>query len=250
MWQRDEASKRSPILLGQQQDRLRDREGNAWIRRKMEHNIAGIGPLMSIKMRFASASRMVSPSPPIGESIMAESDTKPAVKTGTEASPKQPGSMQPWRAFDNLRHEVARVFDDFDRGFHLFPFHRAALDIAPFWRREWALTSAPAVDVVETDTAYEIKADLPGMEEKDVEVKLANGGLTIKGEKQEEKEEKQKDYYLHERHFGAFERSFRMPDGVDADKIQASFKNGVLTVTLPKTDAAQAASKTIPVNGG
>lgn len=184
---------------------------------------------------------------------MAESDTKIAVKTGSEASTKQPGAMQPWRAFDNLRQEVARVFDDFDRGFHLFPSRRAALDIEPFWRREWALTSAPAVDVVETDTAYEIKADLPGMEEKDVEVKLANGGLTIKGEKQEEKEEKeekQKDYYLHERHFGAFERSFRMPDGVDTEKIQASFKNGVLTVTLPKTDAAQASPKTIPVNGG
>ena len=120
---------------------------------------------------------------------MAESDTKLPVKTGTEASTKQAGGMQPWRAFDNLRQEVARVFDDFDRGFHLFPFHRAALDIAPFWRREWALTSAPAVDVVETDKAYEIKADLPGMEEKDVEVKLVNSGLTIKGEKQEEKEE-------------------------------------------------------------
>jgi len=218
--------------------------------RTMSRNIDGIERLMPIKMLFASASRMVSPRTCIGESIMAESDTKLPVKTGSEASTKQAGGMQPWRAFDNLRQEVARVFDDFDRGFHLFPFHRAALDIAPFWRREWALTSAPAVDVVETDKAYEIKADLPGMEEKDVEVKLVNGGLTIKGEKQEETEEKQKDYYLHERHFGAFERSFRMPDGVDTDKIQASFKNGVLTVTLPKTDAAQAASKTIPVNGG
>ena len=181
---------------------------------------------------------------------MAESDTKLPVKTGAEASTKHPGALQPWRAFDNLRQEVARAFDDFDRGFHLFPFHRAAPDIEPFWRREWALTSVPAVDVVETDAAYEIKADLPGMEEKDVEVKLANGGLTIKGEKQGETEEKQKDYYLHERHFGAFERSFRMPDGVDADKIQASFKNGVLTGTLPKTEAAQAAPTKIPVNGG
>lgn len=180
---------------------------------------------------------------------MAESDTKLTVKTGGEAATKQPGALQPWRAFDNLRQEVARVFDDFDRGFHLFPFHRTALDVEPFWRREWALTSAPAVDVLESETAYEIKADLPGMDEKDIEVKLANGGLTIKGEKEEEKEEKQKDYYLHERHFGAFERSFRMPDGVDAEKIQASFKNGVLTVMLPKTEAAQSAPKKIPVNG-
>jgi HSP20 family protein len=181
---------------------------------------------------------------------MADSDTKVPVKTGTESASKPPSALQPWRAFDNLRQEVARVFDDFDRGFHLFPLRRASLDIEPFWRREWALTSAPAVDVVETDTAYEIKADLPGMDEKDVEVHLANGGLTIKGEKQEEKEEKQKDYYLHERHFGSFERSFRMPDGVDAAKIEANFKNGVLTVTLPKTVEAQAAPKKIPVNGG
>lgn len=180
---------------------------------------------------------------------MADTDIKAPTKTGAEAAGKQPGPLQPWHAFDNLRQEVARVFDDFDRGFNLFPFRRSSLDIQPFWRRDWALTSAPAVDVVETDTAYEIKADLPGMEEKDVEVKLANGGLTIKGRKEEDKEEKQKDYYLHERHFGAFERSFRMPDGVDADKIQACFKNGVLTVTLPKAAEAQSAAKTIPVNG-
>lgn len=180
---------------------------------------------------------------------MAESDTKLPVKTGAEDASKQPGALQPWHAFDNLRQEVARVFDDFDRGFHLFPLRRSSFEIGPFWRREWALTSAPAVDVVETETSYEITAELPGMDEKDIEVKLANGGLTIKGEKQQEKEEKQKDYYLHERHFGAFERSFRMPDGVDAGKIQASFKNGVLTVTLPKTVEAQTAPKTIPVNG-
>ncbi|MGC5887691.1 Hsp20/alpha crystallin family protein [Ralstonia pseudosolanacearum] len=179
---------------------------------------------------------------------MAESDTKLPVKTGAEGASKQPGPLQPWRAFDDLRQEVARVFNDFDRGFHLFPVHRASLDIEPFWRREWALTSAPAVDVVETDAAYEITADLPGMDEKDIEVKMANGGLTIKGEKHEEQEEKQKDYYLHERHFDAFERSFRMPDGIDADKIQANFRNGVLTVTLPKTVEAQATPKKIPVN--
>ena len=68
-----------------------------------------------------------------------------------------------------------------------------------------------------------------------IDVKFADGVLTIKGEKQEEKEEKKKDYYLHERHFGSFERSFEVTDGVDADKIEATFKNGVLTVTLPKS---------------
>ena len=95
------------------------------------------------------------------------------------------------------------------------------------------------MDVTETDKAYEIAAELPGMSDKNVEVKLADGVLTIKGEKQEEKEEKKKDYYLHERNFGSFQRAFQVPDGVDADKIEASFKNGVLTVTLPKSAQAQ-----------
>jgi HSP20 family protein len=85
------------------------------------------------------------------------------------------------------------------------------------------------------------------MDEKNIEVKLANGGLTIKGEKQEEKEEKEKEYYLHERHFGSFERCFRVPEGVDTSKIEATFKKGVLTVTLPKSPEAQKAEKKIEV---
>lgn len=103
------------------------------------------------------------------------------------------------------------------------------------------------MDVTETDKAYEIAAELPGMSDKNVEVKLADGVLTIKGEKQEEKEEKKKDYYLHERSFGSFQRAFQVPDGVDADKIEASFKNGVLTVTLPKSAQAQKTAKKIDV---
>ena len=78
-------------------------------------------------------------------------------------------------------------------------------------------------------------------------MKVVNGNLTIKGEKQEEKEEKKKDYYLHERHFGSFERSFQVPDAVDADKIEASFKKGVLTVTFPKKAEAQKPEKKIDV---
>ena len=88
---------------------------------------------------------------------------------------------------------------------------------------------------------------MPGLDEKDIEVKLANGGLTIKGEKAEEKEEKKRDYYLHERRFGSFERSFRVPQGVDQDKIEASFRKGVLTVMLSKTAKAQKAEKKIAV---
>ena len=107
--------------------------------------------------------------------------------------------------------------------------------------------TVPAIDFVETDKAYELTADLPGLDEKDVEVKVANGVLTVKAEKDEEKEETKKDFHLRERRFGAYERSVRMPEGVDIDKIEASFKKGVLTVKLPKTADAQKAAKAIPV---
>ena len=85
------------------------------------------------------------------------------------------------------------------------------------------------------------------MDEKNIEVKVANGNLTIKGEKQEEKEEKKKDYYLQERHYGSFERSFEVPENVDPDKIEAVFKKGVLTVTLPKKAEAQKPAKKVDV---
>jgi HSP20 family protein len=88
---------------------------------------------------------------------------------------------------------------------------------------------------------------LPGLDEKNIEVKFADGVLTIKGEKQEEKEEKKKDYYLHERSFGSFHRALQVPAEVDTDKIEATFKKGVLTVTLPKPAEAQKAEKKITV---
>jgi HSP20 family protein len=88
-----------------------------------------------------------------------------------------------------LRHEVDRLFEDFDRDFWQSPFRRSVFDIEPFWRRELIWGAAPAVDIAEKDNAYEVTAELPGLDEKNIEVKLAGGGLTITGEKQEEKEE-------------------------------------------------------------
>jgi HSP20 family protein len=107
--------------------------------------------------------------------------------------------------------------------------------------------TVPAVDIVESEKAYEITADMPGMTEKNIEVKIAKGNLTIKGEKQGEKEEKKKDYYLQERKFGSFERCFGIPEDVDTGKIKAAFKNGILTVTLPKSLEAQKPAKNIEV---
>ncbi len=116
-------------------------------------------------------------------------------------------------------------------------------------RSELSWGGAPVVDIVDKGDAYEVTAELPGLDEKNIEVKLINGSLTIKGEKQEEKEVKKKDYHLRERHFGSFERSFTVPEGVDTDKIEAGFKNGVLTVTLPKKPEAQKPAKKIEVKG-
>ncbi len=103
------------------------------------------------------------------------------------------------------------------------------------------------MDLAEKDNAYEISAELPGLDEKNIEIKLSNGTLTIKGEKTEEKEEREKEYYLSERRYGSFHRSFRVPEGVDTDKIDARFAKGVLTVTLPKSAEAKKNEKKISV---
>jgi len=176
---------------------------------------------------------------------MAEASKVP-VKIEEKASARE-SALQAWRPFESLRREIDRLFDDFDRGFWRSPFRRSMFDIEPFWGRATSWAAEPAVDIVEKEKAYEITAELPGLDEKNIEVKLANGGLTIKGEKQEEKEEKKKDYYLHERRFGAFERYFAVPEGVDTDKVEASFKKGVLTVTLPKKPEAIKPEKKIEV---
>jgi HSP20 family protein len=174
---------------------------------------------------------------------MAEPTSKVPVK-----NEKSPTAMpQMWRPFEGLRREVDRLFDEFDGGFWRSPFRSPFFDLAPSRRAEATFTAVPAVDVSESDKAYEITAEMPGMDEKNIEVKVANGVLTIKGEKQEDKEEKKKDYYMRERSFGSFERNFQVPEGVETDKIEANFKNGVLSVTLPKSPAAQKAEKKITV---
>jgi HSP20 family protein len=161
--------------------------------------------------------------------------TKLPVKTEKTTTPAPP--------FDSLRREINRLFDEF----HPFGWSRPSarsmfgFEMPKFGGESW--TVAPAMDLVEKEKEYEISAELPGIDEKNVEIKVANHMLTIKGEKTEEKEEKKKDYYLSERRFGSFQRSFALPEGVDADKIEANFVKGVLTVKLPKTAEAQKAEK-------
>ena len=108
------------------------------------------------------------------------------------------------------------------------------------WNRELEETTFPKVDIVEGKEGYHIKADMPGLDKKDIKVEVENGVLTISGEKKEEKVEGEKNRYYHlERTYGAFCRSFRLPDNVSSEHVDAKYANGVLELTLKKTEAAK-----------
>lgn len=151
-----------------------------------------------------------------------------------------------WRS---LHNEMDRMFDRFTRRFDFsVPSLRRIFEAEPSWRSEGSFSfAAPAIDVSEDDKAYKISAELPGMEQKDIDINLTGDMLTLNGEKRLEKEEKSKNRYLAERAYGSFRRSFALPDGVDRDKIKADLAKGVLTIVLPKTAAAQKPAKKIEV---
>ncbi|WP_296069940.1 Hsp20/alpha crystallin family protein [uncultured Agrobacterium sp.] len=146
-----------------------------------------------------------------------------------------------WSPFETLRAEVDRLFDDFLPSSWRAPDHFSNGHMLDGW------STAPAVDLVEKEEAYEVTAECPGLDAKNVDVKFSNGLLTIRGEKSEEKEDKQKEYHLSERRYGSFQRSFSLPNHVDADKITATFEKGVLTVKLPKSPEAKKNERKIEV---
>ncbi|HET7715747.1 MAG TPA: Hsp20/alpha crystallin family protein, partial [Bauldia sp.] len=137
-----------------------------------------------------------------------------------------------------LHREMNRLFDDAFRGFDLMPFGTERwLDRGMGW---------PTIEVSETDKDVKVTAELPGLDEKQVQVELVNGVLSIKGEKKTETEDKER--LFSERYYGRFERRIPIED-VDEEKIHATFKNGVLTVTLPKLPEVQQKVKRIAING-
>ena len=154
------------------------------------------------------------------------------VEVKKTVSPRAPDV---WQSF---RNEMDRLFERFSPGFGM-PEIRRLFDAEPAWMQSSFSFPTPAVDVTEDDAGYNIAAELPGLEEKDVEVVVAGNTLTIKGEKRYEKEEKSKNRHMSERAYGSFQRSFALPDGVDRDKIAADMAKGVLTVKLPKTAQGQ-----------
>ncbi len=143
---------------------------------------------------------------------------------------------------NGLQRDINRVFDDFWSQFD------RPLGSSPSPVTNGLLSGfGPRSDVSETDKEVEVSVELPGLDEKDIDVSLTGDMLTIRGEKKAEKEEKRKGYYLSERSYGSFHRSVPLPPGVDTDKATAEFKRGVLTVTMPKTPESQAQVKRIEV---
>lgn len=165
-------------------------------------------------------------------------EVKKAPPARTAATPDVWGAM---------RNEMERFFD---RGFG-WPSLRRMFEMEPPWRTDSSFTfNAPAVDISENAKAFKITAELPGLEQKDIEVTVSGDTLILKGEKQQEEEKKEDNYYMSERAYGSFQRAFALPQGVDRDKINADLKKGVLTITLPKTPQAQQQHKKIDVKGG
>ncbi len=164
----------------------------------------------------------------------------------TTAAPWAP-LAESWTPFESLRREVDRLFENFGMAPSRLPMMPQMPSFEPTWPLAMATNFDLAVDVVEKDQGFEISAEFPGMEAKDIEVKVSGGGLTIRGEKREQTERKGMDYHLSERRYGACTRTFRLPEGVDSDKIEASVSKGILTVRMPKTKEAQAHEKRIEV---
>jgi HSP20 family protein len=160
-----------------------------------------------------------------GEPNMFEGAVRRPVKM---TGPRRSALERETRPVQWLRSEIDHLLDDFLRG-------------------EISVGATPAVDIVERDDCYKLTAELAGLEPDKVRTKFSHGTLTIEGEKEEMEEDENLDHFLSERRFGSFHRSFRVPIGVDAEKIEASFTNGILTVMLPKTAEARMGGKDIAV---
>ena len=171
-------------------------------------------------------------------------DTFPAKKEQKVTTPV-PGAS--WSPFDTLRTEIDRLFDDFGPS-SWRPLSRQLLTRTQPSAADWVVS--PAVDVVERDETFEITAEIPGLDEKDIDIRLANGVLSIRGEKTEEREEKEKTYHVSERRYGSFQRSFRLPEHVEADKVSAAFAKGILKVTIPKASNAGTNERKIEIKAG
>ncbi|MBN2403564.1 MAG: Hsp20/alpha crystallin family protein [Spirochaetes bacterium] len=134
---------------------------------------------------------------------------------------------------DSFRKNVDKLFDDF---FFLTP--------TSLFKNDWE----PTVDVEEDDKSIHVKAEIPGIDEKDLDVRVENNVLTLSGEKREERKEEKKNYIFSERKFGSFSRSISLPDGIKTDRIKATFKKGVLNIDIPKDEVKESKKIAIDVH--
>lgn len=154
---------------------------------------------------------------------------------------RQPTPADGWPPFLSLRDEIDRLFDEFGTGAWRQPLARRMQGLLP--TGDWA----PATELAECDGEYRITAELPGMSVENIDIKLGDGTITIRGEKSEERKEEKEDYLLSERRYGEFQRTLPVPPGIDAEKVSAAFANGVLTVTLPKSPEARQKERRIEI---
>jgi HSP20 family protein len=151
--------------------------------------------------------------------------------------PSEKAVTGPHDIFSAMRDEMDRMFERFEHGWPRWP---------ALFRRNGDF-AVPNLDVRENTNSIVVEAELPGIDEKDVSVTLANGMLTIKGEKKHEKEEQGENYHLTERTFGSFQRAIHLPDTVDDAKVEAKFDKGVLKVTAAKKPEAVKAERKIEI---
>jgi len=159
-------------------------------------------------------------------------------KTEIAKSPET-GVSRPRDVFTAMHDEMDRMFERFEHGFPRWP--------TLFRQGNGNGIVVPELDVRESTTSITVEAELPGVEEKDISVTLANGVLTIKGEKRQDKEEKSENYYVSERSYGLFERSLRLPETIDETKVDAKFEKGVLKVTAAMKPEAMKAERKIDI---
>jgi HSP20 family protein len=165
-------------------------------------------------------------------------------ETDVDVKRSAPARAEPaaaWGPLGTLRREMDRLFDEFgSTGWPVPGAMRLMAEMPPI----------PAMDLVEANGTYEITAELPGIDLKDVDLKVTGDMLMLKGEKREESERKDRDRHVSERRYGSFQRSIRLPPDADAERIEATCANGVLKITLPKSKDAATREKKIEIRGG
>lgn len=149
----------------------------------------------------------------------------------SNTSPVLRNTMSPWNSFRDLEHRLNHIFNG-----------------TPVDPETDAASYVPAVDLHESDEAYTLVADLPGMKKENIDVRVHDDVVTIKGERKHEDWSQDKGWRRIERSYGAFQRSFRLPDGIDAGNVDAKFEHGVLSVTLPKPEQAKPRQIEVKVN--